>query len=73
MKNIHDLIDFLDKLEERGIYYRLSKNNTEYIMVEVSLPGERWEVEFSLDDIRIEKFRSGGLFDASEIAVLFGK
>jgi hypothetical protein len=41
------LIDFLNRLESANIYYRLNKVNKEYIMVEVVVPGERWEVEFS--------------------------
>ena len=67
-----NLIDFLNRLEENKIYYKLDKVNDEYVMVEVAVPGERREVEFSLDDIRIEKFKSSGvLFQESEIEVLF--
>jgi len=66
------LIEFLNKLEEKKIYYRLDKTNEEYILVEVVVPGERWEIEFSLNEIRIEKFKSDGhLFDGKEIDVLF--
>jgi transposase len=36
------LIDFLNRLEEASIYYKLDKCNDEYIMVEVSVPGERY-------------------------------
>ena len=65
-------IDFLNSLEEKHIFYKLAKCNDEYIMVEIVLPGQHWEVEFSDDDIRIEKFiSSGSLFDGSEIDVLF--
>jgi len=66
------LIDFLNKLEDVKIYYKLNKTCDEYIMVDISVPGEKWEVEFSADDVRIEKFIStGNLFDKSEIDVLF--
>ena len=66
------LIDFLNELEKRSIYYKLAKYCDEYIMVEISVPGERWEVEFSSDNIRIEKFKStGSIFDAQELTSLF--
>ena len=66
------LIDFLNELEKRSIYYKLNKTNDEYIMVEIAVPGQRWEVEFSADNVRIEKFLSdGSIYDVSEIDVLF--
>ena len=41
-------------------------------MVKIAVPGERWEVEFSENDVRIEKFESTGkLFDETELEVLF--
>ena len=65
-------IDFLNELEERKIFYTLSKHCDDYVMVEVVVPGERWEVEFSPDDVRIEKFVSDGtIFDEREITTLF--
>ena len=69
---MNKLIDFLNELEEKKIHYKLAKYCDEYIMVEITVPGERWEVEFSSDDVRIEKFKSDGtLFDESEIKNLF--
>ena len=68
------LIDFLNELEERKIFYNLSKYCDEYIMVEISVPGERWEVEFSHDDIRVEIFKSDGyIFDERKTSELFEK
>ena len=67
------LITFLNRLEEADIHYKLDKFNEEFIMVEVAVPGQRWEIEFSADDeVRIEKFLSqGSIYDESEIDVLF--
>lgn len=69
-----NLNDFLNKLEERKIFYKLDKFRNEAIMVEVAVPGERWEVEF-MDDgsIQIEKFISNGdvMYDEKEIETLF--
>jgi len=66
------LIDFLNELESRKIYYKLAKHCDEYVMVEIDVPGERWEVEFSPNDVRIEKFKSDGtIYDEKEITTLF--
>ena len=66
------LIDFLNELEQRKIFFTLSKHCDGYVMVEVVVPSERWEIEFSPDDVRIEKFKSDGtIFDEHEINTLF--
>lgn len=59
------LVHFLDRLEAHAIFYKLSYHRQAYIMVEVAVPGERWEVEFSADgEVEIEIFSlSGGVFD----------
>ena len=55
------LLEFLDALEEKNIYYKLNKVRNA-IMVEVAIPGERWEVEFFDDgQIEVEKFISEGV------------
>lgn len=66
------LLRFLDELEGRKIYYKLNKVR-EAVMVEVAVPGERWEIEFFEDGtVEIEKFRSTGeMFDENEIEALF--
>src|SRR5699024_3600191 len=54
-----NLLEFLNKLEGKGIYYQLNKIRKEAILVEIAVPGQRWEVEF-LDDgtVDVEKFIS---------------
>ena len=67
------LLDFIQRLYAAGLSYRLKSTRPESVCVEVSVPGERWEVEF-MDDggIEIERFRSdGGISDESAIEVLF--
>ena len=68
------LNDFLNELEEGKIFYKLDKVRSEAIMVEVVVPGQRWEVEF-MDDgsVEIEKFISDGgvMYDESELKNLF--
>lgn len=62
--SIRQLLTFLDELEKRQIFYRLDWIREDSVMVEISVPGERWEVEFMSDDwpegIQIEKFISAG-------------
>ena len=69
---MEQLLDLLDKLEEHQIYYRLNKVR-DAIMVEIAVPGQRWEVEFFPDgSIEVEKFITAGVIeDASALDVLF--
>ena len=56
-----ELFDFLDQLESRKIYFTLSRIR-DSVLVEVSGPGERWEVEFFADgSVQVEKFKSEGI------------
>lgn len=66
------LIEFLNKLEDVKIYYKLNKVR-EAIMVEIAVPGERWEVEFMEDNtVQVERFKSNGeIKDESELEILF--
>lgn len=66
------LLDFLNKLEEHSIYYRLNKVR-DAILVEIAVPGARWEVEFLRDgEIEVEKFISNGeICDGSALDALF--
>lgn len=69
---VYDLINFLNKLEDNKIYYKLNKIR-DSILIEVVVPGQRWEIEYMSDGtIEIEKFISTGkIFDKEEIDVLF--
>jgi len=66
------LVDFLEELDKAKIYYRLNRIR-DSILVEVAVPGQRWEVEFMVNGtVEIEKFISNGfIFDCSEIETLF--
>ncbi|HAN22109.1 MAG TPA: hypothetical protein DCP51_10680 [Clostridiales bacterium] len=54
------------------MYYKLSKVR-DSIMVEIAVPGQRWEVEFFEDDhVEIEKFVSNGtIYNEKELDILF--
>ena len=77
MKYIGDIVGFLEKLEENHFYYRLNKVRENSIMVEIAVPGERWEVEFiTYDDkeyvVEVERFISNGeIGNEKELDVLF--
>jgi hypothetical protein len=69
------LLTFLNELRRGKIYYRLSQHRDNAIMVEVTVPGERWEVEF-LDDgsVEAERFASDGtIYDASALDEILRK
>lgn len=71
MDGLIKLIDFLEKLDELNIYYRLSKIR-DRILVEVVVPCERWDVEFMCGGtVVVEKFKSDSMYDESELENLF--
>lgn len=58
--SLQKLLDFLDRLDARNIYFKLDRCRSEAIMVRIDVPGERWEVEFLADgDVQIEVFKRG--------------
>ena len=69
------LLTFLNQLRRGRIQYRLDQHRDDAIMVEIAVPGERWEVEF-LDDgsVEAEIFRSDGtIHDSSALDELIRK
>jgi hypothetical protein len=72
---IHDLLEFLTRLRAARIYYVLSDPTEGAVMVEISVPGERWEVEFHQDGrIGVEVFASNGeIRDATLLEDLFSR
>jgi hypothetical protein len=61
------LLSFLNELRDARISYELAQHRQEAIMVKVTVPGERWEIEFLEDgSVEAEVFRSDGqILDAS--------
>lgn len=57
----HKFLKFLSRLETERVPYTLAHYREEAVMVNVSLPGERWEIEFFENgSVEIEKFISDG-------------
>jgi len=72
----HEFLKLLNSLDHGKIAYRLRHSRYDALMIEINVPGERWEVEFvDYDDevhIEIERFRSDGrMDDDSALAELF--
>ena len=72
---LKEFIAILNKLEENSVFYKLNKVRNEAIMVEVAVPGQRWEIEFVEDGtVDIEKFISDkDMYDVNELETLFKK
>src|SRR5262245_53796142 len=74
------ILGLLKRLDESKIAYRLEQHREDALMIQVDVPGERWEIEFvDYDDevhveIEIERFRSNGkIYDESMLEELFAK
>lgn len=65
------LLVFLDELERASISYRLAYVR-DSSMVLVTVPGQRWEVEFFEDGhVEVERFISVGIEDEAILSELF--
>jgi hypothetical protein len=69
------LLSFLKRLRVAHIHYTLSDPTDGAIMVEVSVPGERWEIEFHQDgQVGVEVFASSkGVQGAELLEELFSQ
>jgi len=73
MTKLSTLTDFLDRLDDAEIHYTLTSLREGAVLVGVTVPGERWEIEFEADgDVEIEVFKSDGeIHDESILDELF--
>jgi hypothetical protein len=61
------LLTFTERLNRAKIHHRLDQVRPEGIMVEIAVPGDRWEVEFMADgSVDVERFRSDGQICGAE-------
>jgi hypothetical protein len=64
---LEKLLGFLSELDRRRIFFKLTRVRDDAIMVEISVPGERWEVEFFGDGrVEVEVFKSPGIIGGEE-------
>ena len=53
------LLAFLNRLDGLHVHYTLCHTRPESVMVDLALPGRRWEVEFMIDgSVEIERYES---------------
>jgi hypothetical protein len=73
MAKLSNLTKFIDRLDGADLHYTLTSVREAAVMVGVTIPGERWEVEFMADgDVEVEVFKSDGkIHDESMIKDLF--
>jgi hypothetical protein len=69
-------LELLRRLHEAKVPHRLNQCREDALMIEVDIPGQRWEVEFvDYGDevhVEIERFRSDGqIYDESALEELF--
>ncbi len=63
-----DFIDFLRHLDKHNIPYDIDRTGDDYVMVNIDIPGERWEVNFSDDgEVAAERFGNMGDVAGQEI------
>jgi hypothetical protein len=72
---LEKLLNFTQRLDAVKIHYRLSRPRNEAIMVEIAVPGERWEVEFFADShVEVEVFGgSTGVVGEERLQSLFDR
>jgi hypothetical protein len=73
-----EILALLRKLDEAKIWYRMAHSRDDAITIEVVVPGERWEIDFTdygdQVQIEIECFRSDGtIHDESKLQDLFAR
>jgi hypothetical protein len=72
------ILDLLRRLDEAKIAYKLRHSRDDALMIEVNVPGQRWEIEF-VDygdevQVEVERFVSNGhIDDESMLDELFAK
>jgi len=72
MDKLEKLIEFLNKLEKANIYFQLGRIREESILIEATVPGQLWEIEFLRDgsvDVQIYK-SDGNLLDEKQLDAL---
>lgn len=64
---LESVLGFLESLESASIHYQLASVRPEALMVNVAVPGERWEIEFlASGTVEVEIFTSDGTMHGEE-------
>lgn len=68
------LLGLLNRLDAARVHYKLDHTRPDSLMIDIALPGWRWEVEFMADgSLDIERYQSTGgvVNDAALIEQIF--
>jgi hypothetical protein len=70
---VSQVLDFLVELDGRSVPFTLARHRRTALLVTATLPGQRWEVEFTdAGEVEVEVFRSdGAISDVSGLADLW--
>ncbi len=64
----HLVFRLLDQFEKAKIFYTLNRVREDTIMIEVCVPGRRYEIEvFSDESVEVEVFKSDGTIGGREV------
>ena len=71
-----EILALLSRLQEAKIFYELRQVREDALMIDVHVPGERWEIEFvnygDVVHVEVERFVSdGSIADESTLNDLF--
>lgn len=68
------LCDFIDQLDKHSIHFTLKACLPRAVLVEITVPGERWEVEFNeTDEVSYEVFVSRKGVETEGLSELFDR
>jgi hypothetical protein len=72
------ILDLLHRLREAKLHFDLRQSRDDALMIEVKVPGQRWEIEFvdygNEVQVEIERFVSNGhIDDESALDELFAR
>lgn len=72
---IQTITSFAERLSAASIHFQTAIVRPGYVMFQITVPGERWEVEFSEDgSVEVEVFRgTGDILDAHALDDLFAR
>jgi hypothetical protein len=70
-----ELLNLISLLREHNLYFELSDCREDAIEVQITVPGERWEVDFLSDgSVDVEIFKSDGhIHERAKLDSLFKK
>ena len=75
LADIKGLYDLIERLRDAGIHYRVRDDRRGAVSLDVTVPGERWEIDVLADgSVEVEVFKSSGeIHDETQLGDLFNR